>query len=95
MGRIRSDTTPEKRVRSLLRRLGFRFRVHGKLAVGHEKRMRRCCGQQTVSLRGSVAFKWTSDRTKNLAQRGCRILRPGRPGFRLEMRAESALAWPR
>src|SRR5687767_10725816 len=35
MSRIRGkDTTPEKRVRSLLHRLGFRFRLHGKKLPG-------------------------------------------------------------
>ena len=35
MSRIRGkNTTPEKRVRSLLHRLGFRFRLHGKKLPG-------------------------------------------------------------
>jgi DNA mismatch endonuclease, patch repair protein len=35
MGRIHGkDTAPEKRVRSLLHRLGFRFRLHGKKLPG-------------------------------------------------------------
>ncbi len=35
MSRIRGkDTAPEKRVRSLLHRLGFRFRLHGKKLPG-------------------------------------------------------------
>jgi DNA mismatch endonuclease (patch repair protein) len=36
MSRIRSrDTSPEKTVRSLLHRLGFRFRLHAKKLPGH------------------------------------------------------------
>jgi DNA mismatch endonuclease (patch repair protein) len=35
MSRIRGkDTTPEKRVRSLLHRLGYRFRLHSKKLPG-------------------------------------------------------------
>jgi hypothetical protein len=38
MSRIRGkDTKPKKRVRSLLHRLGFRFRLHAKLAVDREE----------------------------------------------------------
>ena len=35
MSRIRGkDTTPEKRVRSLMHRLGYRFRLHARISVG-------------------------------------------------------------
>jgi hypothetical protein len=37
MSRIRGkDTTPEKRVRSLLHKMGFRFRLHVKIPVPSE-----------------------------------------------------------
>lgn len=36
MSRVKNrNTTPEKRVRSLLHRLGFRFRLHHKKLLGH------------------------------------------------------------
>src|SRR6266508_3288753 len=52
MSRIRGkDTTPEKRVRSLLHRIGYRFRLHVRISVGQtrnsEPGTRKVRGQHT------------------------------------------------
>jgi DNA mismatch endonuclease (patch repair protein) len=78
MSRIRGkDTTPEKRVRSLLHRLGYRFRLNAKIPVGET--LNKTTDEHGPVLRSTAEGGWT--RMPNRARRKVPLRGGVRGGF--------------